>query len=337
MCEPEDDIEVDETDVGVEPTTLEEEVQGSAGSPSSPASPSQEPGSPPGITFLNEAQFNPEVFIRPRLNGGFVPPPFLLDRELLAKTRPPAVVKTLEARLAELNDEQMQALVQIRQIRDQKGYDPKEADDWFLLRYLVARDWKVLKAADMIDKTMAWRKARNAMNMVCSRCVVNPNAHCSMFVGWDLQHRPVLYMSHRWALERQNMEENVEHMLESYNHIVKLMPEGVTKWVACVDFVTYSHWRDGSPKSGKEVINMLQDHFPERLAMQVLVDPPTTFWLLWKVLSVFIDPKTKEKAAFWYTDQEPRIQNEFPKIFPEHLSNYLVETYIANKTLPKKK
>jgi hypothetical protein len=231
----------------------------------------------------------------------------------------------------------MNALVEIRKFRDDSQWNPEEVDDWMLLRYLVARDWKVSKSIKMLTATMEWRKDNQAKK--CFRCVTDPNAHMMEFVGWDNFHRPVMYSSHRWSLDRANVPQSVDHVLESYQHAEKLLPVGVDKWVVTVDFVTYSHWTDGRSKSGKEVINMLQDHFPERLGMQILIDPPTMFWLLWKILSAFVDEKTKQKVAFWYIDDEPRISEEFPKIFPPYLSKYLLDAFVYNKVepIPKKK
>ena len=278
-----------------------------------------------------------EFFLRQKMNVGFVPPPFLADPKIAEQIRPPPVVQTLESRLAELDEKETTALAELRTFAAGKGYNRAEVDDWMLLRYLVARNWNVKKSSAMLDKTMEWRVKVNSQTASCPRCPRDPDGHMMCFVGWDLQHRPVMYMSHRWAMERSNVEEQVTHSIETYNHMIRLMPEGVGKWVACVDFVTYSHWRDGNSKSGKEVVTMLQDHFPERLGLQVLVDPPTAFWLLWKVLSLLIDEKTKAKVSFQYTSQDPNIATEFPKIFPPHLSDYLVKQYNANKVKPEKK
>ena len=272
-----------------------------------------------------------DIFLRPRLNAGFKPPSFLVNKDELESIRPPPVVQALEQHLSELSADEKEALSEMRQFATAKSYNPEEVDDWMLMRYLVARSWNVKKSSAMLEKTMEWRAKKNALALRCAKCDVNPNSHMMCFVGWDLQHRPVMYMSHRWAMDRWNVEENVAHVCETYNHMCTLMPEGVGKWVGCVDFVTFSYWKDGNPKSGKEVIGMLQDHFPERLGLQVLVDPPTTFWALWKIFSLVIDEKTKTKVSFQYTSQQPNIATEFPKIFPPHLSDYLVRQFNENK------
>jgi hypothetical protein len=77
-------------------------------------------------------------------------------------------------------------------------------------------------------------------------------------------------------------------------------------------------------------VDVMQNHYPERLGMMILINPPTMFWVLYKLLSPFIDQRTKEKAKMLYTDREPNIRDEFPKLFPPHVANYLLEAYMRN-------
>jgi hypothetical protein len=152
------------------------------------------------------------------------------------------------------------------------------------------------------------------------------------FSGWDLQHRPVLYLSYKYSGDRGDVQASVDHNVGTFKQLASLMPVGVEQWVVLTDFVTYSHWRDGTSSIGRTIVQMLQDHYPERLACQVLIDPPTTFWVFWKMLSPFVDERTKKKVKFLYTAQEPNIRDEFPKMFPPHLSDYLIKAYLDNCT-----
>lgn len=46
------------------------------------------------------------------------------------------------------------------------------------------------------------------------------------------------------------------------------------------------------------VLNILQDHYPERLGLAVIVNVPFLVHAFFKVISAFIDPVTKEKMKF---------------------------------------
>lgn len=280
----------------------------------------------------NDTVVPAEYFTFPKQNKGFSIPPYLSSIEAAEAIRPPKSVKTIEERCAELSSEQLSALEELREeITGQEWHDASYHDDWTLIRYLTARNFNVKKTISMLEKTANWHKETGSRTWRCGMCLENPNVHMMQFAGWDYQHRPVLYSSMRWSIDRSDPQRSLCHTVTAFNHAVSLMPEGVEQWVHMTDFETYSHLKDSNPKMGSTVITALQDHFPERLAMMVLIDAPSMFSVLWKLISPFIDARTKEKVRFMYTKSSPNIRDEFPKLFPDHLSAYLIAAYERNK------
>ncbi|EKG03171.1 hypothetical protein TCSYLVIO_005793 [Trypanosoma cruzi] len=271
-----------------------------------------------------------DLFLFPKQNAGFQIPFFLSTEEEAAKVRPPAVVKTLEERLQEFSEGQREILSSFKKaVRDAPWYSEAEEDDWLLLRYLIARNFDVKKSFCMLEKSVHWRRKKDVDNWVCEACLKDPNGHMMQFVGWDLQNRPVCFMAMRWGPDRK---EPLKHCVATFNHLVKLMPLGVEQWVCVTDFETYSHIRDSSPKMGLSVIHAIQDHFPERLGLMILVDAPKAFSVLWKLLSAVIEEKTRKKVLFTYKKSKPTIASEFSKIFPPALAEYLCESYARSRT-----
>jgi hypothetical protein len=266
-------------------------------------------------------------------NPGYVPPRFLLDAAQLANIEPPSVVKKFAQRLDELTESERAAYESFRKdVVVASGWDTsRDIDEWETLRFLVARSFDVPKATKMLASHVEWVEANKPAQMVCHTCNRDPANHMMQFTGWDRQHRPVIYMSYKYSADRVDPQNSIEHNVSTFNLLKTLMPEGVEQWVAITDFVSYSHWRDGTSSVGRTIIQVLQDHYPERLGLQILVDPPTMFWVFFKMLQPFIDEKTKKKVVFVYTDKQPNIRDEFPKLFPPHLSDYLIEAYINNK------
>lgn len=42
-----------------------------------------------------------------------------------------------------------------------------------------------------------------------------------------------------------------------------------------------------------ELVRLAQMHYPERLALAVVCNPPLLFWALWRSVVPFLDPITK--------------------------------------------
>lgn len=271
-------------------------------------------------------------FPRPNHNPAFIPPLFLTDRAEYDKIAPPRQVKALEQRLSDLSEEERAAFEEFKVVTAEKGwYGQHGVDDWTLLRYLAARKFDVAKSTTMLEKSVAWLRDFKPANSRCLKCDTEPGAHMQAFCGWDLEHRPVMYASYKYATDRTNPTNSVQHNVEIFDTCMQNMPEGVTQWITCTDFVGYSHWSDGRSDVGKAVIDVMQNQYPERLGAFFLVDPPTTFWVLFKVLSMFVDEKTVAKVQFVYTDKKPCIDDVFPKAFPKHLSDYLIHHFKENK------
>ena len=47
-----------------------------------------------------------------------------------------------------------------------------------------------------------------------------------------------------------------------------------------------------------EAVRVAQQHYPERLGLAVVANPPRLFWVLWKALQPILDPVTKCATRF---------------------------------------
>lgn len=276
-----------------------------------------------------------ELFLYKKQNAGFQIPYYMTSEAEISKVRPPAVVKTWEQRLAELDQKHVAGFHEFEaKVKAAAWYDEKRFDNWCCMRYYIARSHDVHKAYAMLEKTAAWLKETGAGTWTCESCEKDPNQHMSQFVGWDKEHRPILFMSMRWGPERKNP---LRHMVAVFNHMIRMSPVGVEKWVVMTDFATYSHLRDSNPSMGVGVIRAIQDHYPERLGKMLIINPPGLFWGLWKLFQVVIDPVTRTKVEFIYTEDKPSIYDSFPKLFSPAVRGFLYDTYDRSKhDLPRR-
>jgi len=73
-------------------------------------------------------------------------------------------------------------------------------------------------------------------------------------------------------------------------------------------------------KTARETTNILQNHYPERLAVAFLFNPPKVFEAFWKVVKYFLDPTSIEKVKFVYLKDEEsmKVMHKYidPKVIP---------------------
>ncbi|KAF2553576.1 hypothetical protein F2Q68_00035430 [Brassica cretica] len=79
------------------------------------------------------------------------------------------------------------------------------------------------------------------------------------------------------------------------------LPDNQEQMVWLIDFHGFnmSHL---SIKVSRETAHVLQEHYPERLGLAILYNPPKIFEPFWKMVKPFLEPKTCNKVKFVYSD-----------------------------------
>jgi CRAL/TRIO domain len=70
------------------------------------------------------------------------------------------------------------------------------------------------------------------------------------------------------------------------------------KMIASVDFEDFQQWHNLPISVNRELLNCLQNHYPETLHRMYFCDAPLLFRAVWTLLKPFIDPDTKAKFQF---------------------------------------
>lgn len=179
--------------------------------------------------------------------------------------------------------------------------------DACLKRYLEARNWNVEKAKKMLEETLAWRSAFKPEEIRWHEIakegetgkVFRANFH-------DRFGRSVLIM----RPGRQNttsMDNQIRHLVYLIENAILNLPEGQEEMVWLIDFTGWSLRTNVSVKTARETINILQNHYPQRLAVAFLYSPPRLFEAFWKVVKYFLDPKTFHKVKFVYLKNKESV------------------------------
>ncbi|PVF97228.1 CRAL/TRIO domain-containing protein [Serendipita vermifera] len=166
-----------------------------------------------------------------------------------------------------------------------------------ILRYLRATKWDTTTAISRLEGTLKWRREFGFHTSITPEHV-EPEGMTGKEVvfGFDKGHRPGLYM----FPSRQNTEESnrqVEYATFMLERTIDLTPPGIEN-VAL--FINYG---DKSPRSpslsmSRNVLHILQTHYPERLGRAYIINIPFLLNAFFKIIMPLVDPVTREKVKF---------------------------------------
>ncbi|KAI9390981.1 hypothetical protein POPTR_007G025800v4 [Populus trichocarpa] len=183
----------------------------------------------------------------------------------------------------------------------------KYCTDACLRRYLIARNWNVDKAKKMLEETLKWRATYKPEEIRWHEVAhEGETGKVSRADFHDRSGRTVLIM--RPGMQNTTCaEDNVRHLVYLIENGILNLGEGQEQMSWLIDFTGWGLSVKVPIKTARECINILQNHYPERLAVAFLYNPPRIFEAFWKVVKFFLDPITIQKVKFVY----PKKENSF--------------------------
>ncbi|KAH7277740.1 hypothetical protein KP509_38G004800 [Ceratopteris richardii] len=118
----------------------------------------------------------------------------------------------------------------------------------------------------------------------------------------DRDGRTVLVM--RPGVQNTNqLDGQIKYLVYCMENAIMNLPADQEQMVWLVDF---EGWNLSMIPlmTAKETANVLQNHYPERLAYAILYNPPKIFETFFNVVKPFLDPKTQKKVKFVYPKEE---------------------------------
>lgn len=172
-------------------------------------------------------------------------------------------------------------------------------------RYLRGEKGDVQSAIKKLRDTLEWRKDFEVDNIVAGdfdELMRVENATGKMYTrGYDKEGSAVMYMKPGLENTKSEIDQMrhlvyvVERAIAATNHHSKGKQE---KICILIDFEKFSAWNSPPMSTTRHTLNILQNHYPERMKRAFLCNPPAYFKVFWSLASPFIDPVTKEKVVF---------------------------------------
>ncbi|KAG0223498.1 CRAL-TRIO domain-containing protein [Mortierella sp. GBAus27b] len=241
------------------------------------------------------------------------------DNSTLSKHQPrfvPSQDCVRPAPLAPLSDTQAAALDSLRtHIHTTFATSDAQrrwADDSCLIRYLKARKWNLQDAKQALEDTMTWREQYKP-DIPDKDSLWTETAAGKLYVsGFDSESRPLLYMKPRLENTAASPAQ-VRHVVYHLEVAIALMPKDVQNLCIIIDFEGSSMTKNPGVGIAREIINVLGNHYPERLGKAYIIHAPWFFFPFYKLISPFIDPVTKDKINFVdMKKQKPRTISSTP-------------------------
>jgi len=172
-------------------------------------------------------------------------------------------------------------------------------NDLCLYRYLRARDWDVNKAEHMLLNSLQWRRIYRPDLITAKDVEIELRNEGKMYRGgFDKIGRPIIYM--KPAKDNTGVPERevkVRYLVYVMEKTIRAMPAGVEKLDLLIDFKDANKISGiGEMKISKEILDIMQDHYPERLAHSFICNTPWVFNVFWKMISPFVNANTKRKV-----------------------------------------
>ncbi|KAL7085567.1 hypothetical protein ACP275_14G288400 [Erythranthe tilingii] len=204
-----------------------------------------------------------------------------------------------------LPQELQQEMVYINEVRKligpQSGKLAVYCTDASIARYLRARNWHVKKAVKMLNATLKWRTDYKPDEIRWDDIAMEAETGKIYRSNYkDKYGRPVLVMRPS-CQNSKSIKGQIKYLVYCMENAILNLPVDQEQMVWLIDFHGFnlSHI---SIKVTRETAHVLQEHYPERLGIAILYNPPKIFEPFYMLARPFLEAKTANKVKFAYSD-----------------------------------
>lgn len=190
---------------------------------------------------------------------------------------------------------------------------PALCSDASVIRYLKARNWNAKRAGKMLKQSLKWRLEFKPENIRWEDISVEAETGKIYRANYfDKQGRAVLVMRPGYQ-NTNSLEGQIKYLVYCIENAILNSKENQEQMLWLINF---ERWNSSSisVKVTRETAHVLQDHYPERLGLAILYNPPKLFESFWTMVKPFIEPKTFKKVRFVYSDN-PQSQKIMEELF----------------------
>ncbi|KAK4988767.1 Phosphatidylinositol transfer protein (PITP) [Elasticomyces elasticus] len=166
-----------------------------------------------------------------------------------------------------------------------------------ILRYLRATKWNTAQCLQRLQSTLTWRREYDVESFTLQHISPENETGKQIILGFDNDARPCLYLN-PGKQNTKKSERQIQHLVFMLDRVIDMMGPGQETTALLINFKSTSSGSNPSVGQGRQVLGILQGHYPERLGRALISELPWYVTTFFKFISPFIDPVTKEKMKF---------------------------------------
>ena len=192
----------------------------------------------------------------------------------------PLVTAPLTANQEKKYKEVLEAVKSWKEIPSSKGKQGPVTENeimWLtrecILRYLRATKWSIAEAQKRLLGTLTWRREYGVEELTGDYISPENETGKQIILGYDYSARPCLYLNPG----RQNTEPSprqVQHLVFMLERVIEFAGPGQETLALLINFKSSRSRSNTAPGigQGREVLNYLQTHYPERLGRAYIIN-----------------------------------------------------------------
>lgn len=203
--------------------------------------------------------------------------PFTESRPECKPDAAPPLSDDQEAKYAELL--QYAESIETIPVSSEKGAESRPLNDaekiWLtrecLLRYLRASKWGIADAKKRLEGTLVWRREYGVYDHTVDYITPEMETGKMYTLGFDNVGRPCLYLNPA----RQNTERSprqVHALVFMLERVIDMMGPAQETLALLIDFKSATNSTSPSVGQGRQVLSILQMHYPERLGRSLIIN-----------------------------------------------------------------
>lgn len=147
-----------------------------------------------------------------------------------------------------------------------------------LLRYLRASSWNTSMAVKRLQDTLVWRREYGLKDLTADAMSIENETGKQHILGYDNHARPCLYMS-PGRQNTQKSERQIQHLVYMLERVIDMTLPGQETTALLINFRGASSGGSPNVSQGKQALDILQSHYPERLGRACISDRTSPLYL----------------------------------------------------------